>query len=307
MDQSSLAASLTPLAGGWSGQTFVGEVAGERCVVRVYAGDRTGLRGERAHEVDAALLHLVRGLVPVPQVLELRAPDVATDAPALLITSFLPGVRGDLLLPTLDDAGLATLGANMGRLAADLGGMPMLRSGTFVDADLALGDLPGPDGLPEWVAAHEVALSGFTRDELAGLRELAVDAQGTLDVHDRRCLVHGDLNPKNVLVDPGSLVITGLVDWEFAHAGHPFTDLGNLVRFERMPAYVDGLLAAYTERHGGAEHLAEATARAADLWALVDLAARHQSAPDNTVAADAHDLLRAISASRDLRALPGRA
>ena len=307
MDHSYLGASLTPLAGGWSGQTFEGEVAGERCVVRVYAGDRSGLRGDRAHEVDAALLHLVRGLLPVPEVLELRGPNAATGAPALLITSFLNGVRGDLLLPTLDDAGLATLGANMGRLAADLGGMPMLRSGAFVDADLTLSDLPGPDGLPAWVAAHEIALSAFTRDELAGLRELAVYAQDMLDIHDRRCLVHGDLNPKNVLVDPDSLTISGLVDWEFAHAGHPFTDLGNLVRFERMPAYIDGLLAAYTERHEGEDHLAEAMARAADLWALVDLAARHQSAPDNTVAADAHDLLRAISAARDLRALPGQA
>ena len=27
---------LTPLAGGWSGQTFVAEAAGERSVVRIY-------------------------------------------------------------------------------------------------------------------------------------------------------------------------------------------------------------------------------------------------------------------------------
>jgi aminoglycoside phosphotransferase (APT) family kinase protein len=122
-----------------------------------------------------------------------------------------------------------------------------------------------------------------------------------LDEEQRTCLVHSDLNPKNLLLDPESLEVTGVLDWEFAHAGHPFTDLGNLVRFERMPAYVDGLLAAYTERHGGEEHLAEATARAADLWALVDLAAR---AGDNPVADRAAALLREIARTGHLHGTP---
>ena len=62
--------ALTPLDGGWSKETFVAEVAGERSVVRIYA--RPSRRGAAAHEVDAALLRLVRGLLPVPEVLEVR-------------------------------------------------------------------------------------------------------------------------------------------------------------------------------------------------------------------------------------------
>ena len=42
--------SLTPLAGGWSGQTFLAEVAGERSVVRIYPPGQEG----RA-ETDAAV------------------------------------------------------------------------------------------------------------------------------------------------------------------------------------------------------------------------------------------------------------
>ena len=72
--------TLTPLAGGWSGETFVSQVGGERTVVRIYA--RPSHRGGRAHEVDAALLHLVRGLVPVPEVLEVRRADSSADRPA---------------------------------------------------------------------------------------------------------------------------------------------------------------------------------------------------------------------------------
>jgi len=59
-------------------------------------------------------------LVPVPEVLEVRRGSVTLDRPGLLMTSYLPGERGDLLLPTLDDTGLATLGARLGDLLADL-------------------------------------------------------------------------------------------------------------------------------------------------------------------------------------------
>ncbi|MEO9324602.1 phosphotransferase [Nocardioides sp. C4-1] len=274
-------ASMEPLPGGWSGETFVASVAGERQVVRVHAR-----RPERA-EVDAALLRLVRGLVPVPEVLEVRAP--SGDLPALLVTSYLPGVRGDLLLPDLDDARLARLGRHVGELVATLGGMPVLRPGELVGPGLRIEPFDLPDGLPGYVEAHLARLEHWAVAERDGLVDLAREAQALLDTVDRTCLVHSDLNPKNLLVDPETLAVTGLVDWEFAHAGHPFTDLGNVLRFERQPAYVEGVLSAYAERRGTPPDEALALARAADLWALVDLAARRD---ENPVAKRAHDLLR---------------
>ncbi len=293
--------ALTPLDGGWSGETFVAEVAGERSVVRIYAGPSH--RGDNAHDVDAALLRLVRGMIPVPEVLEVRRADPATDMPALLVTSFLPGVRADLLLPDLDDERLALLGARLGRILADLAGMPMLRAGPFVDGNLTIGsfalDGQSIDGLPAFLAGHEAALSHWSPVELEGLREVAVDAQALLDTVGRVCLVHSDVNPKNLLVDPETLQVTGLLDWEFAHAGHPYTDLGNLLRFDRQPAFVAAVLDAYVARHGGAPGEALDLARAADLWALVDLAARRGQ---NPVADRAHDLLLAIAESGDLHA-----
>jgi aminoglycoside phosphotransferase (APT) family kinase protein len=293
--------SLTPLDGGWSGETFVAEVAGERSVVRIYV--RPSHRGERAHEVDAALLRLVRGLVPVPEVLEVRRADPAADHPALLVTSFLPGVRADLLLPGLDEAGLATLGARLGRILADLAGMPMLRAGPFVDGDLTIGSFAAEgediDGLPAFVALHEQAFLHWSQAELTALHEVATDAQALLDTVGRLCLVHSDVNPKNLLVDPDTLEVTGLLDWEFAHAGHPYTDLGNLLRFDREPALVEAVLEAYTDRHGGTPAEALDLARAADLWALIDLAARRGQ---NPVADRAHDRLRAVTRAGDVHA-----
>ena len=284
--------SLTPLAGGWSGRTYLAEVAGERSVVRIYPPDE---RDPARAETDAAVLRLVRGLVPVPEVLEVRPARPELDQPGLLVTSFLPGVRGDELLPTLDPDGLATVGTTLGGLVADLGGMPMLRSGPFVDPELRLGDF-GVDGLPDYVEQRLPELGHLTPGEIDGLREVALDAQALLDTVPRTCLVHSDLNPKNLLLDPGTLALTGVLDWEFAHSGHPFTDLGNLLRFDRDEPFAGAVLAAYAGRRGTAPDDALALARAADLWALVDLAARRA---DNPVAARADRLLRAIARDRD--------
>ncbi len=41
-------------------------------------------------------------------------------------------------------------------------------------------------------------------------------------------LVHGDFNPTNILVESGQ--ICGILDWEYALAGTPFMDIGNLLR-----------------------------------------------------------------------------
>ena len=40
-----------------------------------------------------------------------------------------------------------------------------------------------------------------------------------------RVLVHGDYGPQNVLLDPATLEITAILDWEWAHAGDPIEDL----------------------------------------------------------------------------------
>lgn len=288
-------ADLVPLAGGWSGQTFVAESGGDRTVVRIYP---PGLRGDHAPEVDASVLSLVRGLLPVPEVLEVRRGSAADDRPGLLVTSWLEGVRGDLVLPTLDDARLARMGRAVGLVVAVLGGMPTLRTGPFLDRSLHIGDFGIADGLPGFVDAAGLR---WDADLLARLVAVATDAQALLDTVGRSCVVHSDLNPKNLLVDPDTLEITGVLDWEFAHAGHPFTDLGNTLRFDRAPAYAEAVLAAYHERHGTPPDEALPLARAADLWALVDLASR---VGQNPVADRAHEHLVAIARTGDLHALP---
>jgi aminoglycoside phosphotransferase (APT) family kinase protein len=159
--------------------------------------------------------------------------------------------------------------------------MPQVRRGVFAGGDLAI--QPFHIELPDW------------------LGQVGEDAQSLLEEERRSCLVHSDLNPKNLLFDPETLAITGVLDWEFAHAGHPFTDLGNLLRFDREPAYVDGVLGAYAELRDTPRERALELARAADLYALAELASR---AGQNPVATRAAAHLDAITLAQDVHALP---
>lgn len=293
--------SLTPLEGGWSGETFLADAGGERTVVRIYASPR---HSEHAAEIAAALLRLVRGLLPVPQVREVRRAGSAGGMPALLVTELLPGVRGDLLLPTLDEAGLRRTGTAVGEVAAKLAGMPTVRAGLFVDGDLTID--PFDADLAAWVEHNRPALAGhdWSDGDLDRLAALAERAQGALDTVGRTSLVHSDLNPKNLLFDADTLAVTGVLDWEFAHSGHPFTDLGNALRFDRRPDYVAGVLSAWESRRGTSADEALDLARAADLFALVDLAARSGA---NPVATNAAALLHAVVDSDDWHAVPAGA
>ena len=200
--------ALTPLDGGWSGETFVAEVAGERSVVRIYAG--ASHRGANAHEVDAALLRLVRGLVPVPEVLEIRRADPAAGPPPCWSRRSCPGCAATCCSRTSTSAawpcserdwagssptwpGCRCCGPGRSSTATSPSA-PSPLEGQSIDG------LPGVRGAPRGGASLH-----WSPAELEGLREVAVDAQALLDTVGRFCLVHSDVNPKNLLVDPDTL------------------------------------------------------------------------------------------------------
>jgi aminoglycoside phosphotransferase (APT) family kinase protein len=289
---------LQPLAGGMSGETWLTEYAGELAVLRIYGG-RSLRRGPRASEVDAAVLTWLDGLLPVPQVLEVRRGDPDNDLPAVLVTSYLSGVLLADLKPDLDDDGLARVGHALGTLLGRLAHVALPRPGLFHDPDLGIDPMPEVlRDLTLWTERAVPALTSWDEADLAGLRSVAAQAQTLLDESaPRSCLVHSDFNAKNVLVDPATLDVTGLLDWEFAHAGSPYSDLGNLLRFDREPAFAGAVLAAREAFVPDPRPDALDLARASDLFALVDLATRRE---ENPVAARADALLHEIARNSDI-------
>ena len=306
-DQETGYAGLEPMEGGWSGRTFLAEAGGERTVVRVYEpADHDGPTR------DAAVLALasaaLEGCAPVPSVVEVRHGDATVGAPGRLLTEHLPGTRGDLLMPGLDGPGLVAAGVALGEVVARLAGTVQLRAGRFADASLAIEawEPPWDSALLEELVDALAPHLGLTAPEVRELAALGRHADDVLAETSGACLVHGDLNPKNLLLlsqpdSPGGGVrVSGVLDWEFAHAGSPWADLGNLLRFDRAPAYVDALLGTVAERRGVDVATLVERARAADLVAVMELATRRG---DNPVADLAHRQLVAMVRRGDLHAV----
>lgn len=302
-----VASDLRPLAGGYSGETYVVGESPDAPVVRIYA------REPQRCVVDAALLRLLRGVLPVAEVVEVRPSDAGQ--PGVLVTGRLPGRRLDLVLPTATPEQRITVGRELGRVLASLSGIPQRRFGLLRGGDLEIVAFDGSGGgLVGWVESFcETGRMSTWRDaDRQALLHLAEEADGQLSgearlpeesaaAYDRVVLAHSDFNPKNVLVDPHTLAVTGLVDWEFAHAGSPYTDLGNLTRFERHPDFVEAVLESFVERAPVLAADPLRMSRYADLWALVELAGGVQSNPVRELAAE---LLRAQARAGDVLAWP---
>lgn len=201
---------LSPLPGGRSESSFLARAGDEVSVVRLCV--RPDRRGPEGYAIEVALLTLLRGIVPVPDVREVKRP--VGEMPALVVTSFLPGERLDLLLPDLSADDLARVGHGVGRILARLSGVALLRAGEFRDAELAIE--PFPPG-----------------ERTTG----------------RAVLVHGDLTAARLLVDPVSLEVTGVLDWEAAHAGAPGDDLATVLSWAPAPLAA-AAQAAYAEAWG---------------------------------------------------------
>jgi len=285
-----IAASAVPLTGGYGGETYAVSAAGEDAVLRLY------VRNPSRAAVDVSLMRLVRGLLPVPRVLDAK-PEVSNEGPPYVLTERLPGINLETYLETAGQAQRQRVGEQLGELLVRLSGMPFLTFGEFVGRELAIspfGDEGG--GLEQWFDQHVEAM-GLTRDQvdrMHGVIDRAEDLAAT--GVDRICLAHSDFNPKNLLVDPETAEITGLIDWEFAFAGSPYTDLGNLLRFCDDPVLGEAVLGVVRTGPALGDRLVE-RGRVADLWALIDLASRPAA---NPVAAAAHALITRIADTADL-------
>jgi Ser/Thr protein kinase RdoA (MazF antagonist) len=270
--------SVTPLAGGHSGETFLADLDGDEVVLRLYA------RAPQRAVVDVALLRRLRGVVPVPAVLDARVRPEG-DLPPYVLTARLPGERLDEALARVGEREAYELGRAVGGVTLRLATVRFGAPGELSGPDLAVTRMPAEvASLEHFVRDRVGAVPGWGDEDRAALLGLARGVRPLLDAVAREStLVHSDLNPKNLLVDVERAEVTGLLDWEFAYAGCRLADLGNLLRFP--PEEDDDPGHAFL---AGAVEVAEAgglpagwldTARALDLFALVELAARERANP----------------------------
>ena len=126
---------------------------------------------------------------------------------------------------------------------------------------------------------------GLDGPERAALLRLADHLAGFLPaVHGARQLVHGDFNPKNLLVRRGAgagWAVAAVLDWEFAYSSTPLADVGNMLRFsdEHPPGFGAGFVAGFRAHGGQLPARWREISRAVDLYALADLMTRPDEHP----------------------------
>jgi aminoglycoside phosphotransferase (APT) family kinase protein len=90
------------------------------------------------------------------------------------------------------------------------------------------------------------------------------------------CLAHGDLSPRNILVERAAIDrwrITGVIDWETTTTGSPLVDLGSLFRYTDRydDAWRDAFARGYREADGVLPDDWLVCARLLDATLLVDM------------------------------------
>ncbi|GMA85034.1 hypothetical protein GCM10025868_02840 [Angustibacter aerolatus] len=218
-----------PALGGFSGETFAGQWFRERAFVRLY------LRDPSRAVVDLGVRRRLTGSVPQARLLAAE-PRPVDGLPPHLVTAAVPGVRGDLLLERGPRCRRRPRSAGrLARLVTVLRETRVDGAGPFVDGALAVGEWPAPlSTLSAW-ARHlepDLAAAGLGPRSAPGLLA-ALDAASVRLQHAPSgppSLVHGDLNPKNLVVDPDTGRLRAVLDWEHAHGGRRLEDVGNLLR-----------------------------------------------------------------------------
>jgi aminoglycoside phosphotransferase (APT) family kinase protein len=265
------------LAGGFSHETCLLTLADGRVVARFGGTDP---------EVEAGVMAAARRHVPVPDVLLVMPGGDERVRPAMVI-EYVDGavLSGVLAEGDLGRVEAGELGAEVGRVVAEVAVVGFDRRGFFVDGDLTVKEEnPWSQQLVEvaeecMAAVPEGRLDGGTRRAWVELCAAHASALEGVDGHTR--LVHADINPKNILVSRvgGGWRVDALLDWEFSYSGCPYGDAANMARFgaDYPAGFLDGFRAGFAEQQPADLALVENWAyvgRVLDMFALSDLVTR---------------------------------
>jgi len=174
-------------------------------ILRLYAQSKP--------EQDAYIFNLVKDIVPVPELL--------AQGPRWAILSFLPGLLLSDCPEYVDKA--ATALAHLATIQCQEPGQLQ------TDGSITPFDFGGLSGyIAQQMDRPEVQqwLSPNTLKQLQRLQHQEINLLQELDAET--CLVHGDFNPTNILIQDGQ--VSGILDWDYCHSGTSYMDIGNLLR-----------------------------------------------------------------------------
>jgi aminoglycoside phosphotransferase (APT) family kinase protein len=218
---------------------------------------RVFLRNPALARKEYALNALVQDRVPVPRFLYLgETSDVC--AHPYIVMEWLDAQRLELVAPNLVADSLSRLARHVGETLAAIHSFTFSHCG-FFDANLQLGE-PLETGGAGLIQYANGCLARGARERLGEnlsteLRQfLGVNASLLDSWSGPACLTHADFGGSNILVGEalGEWKVRAVVDWEFAFAGTPFFDFGNLLRkpLGRLEDFGQEVAAGYTASGG---------------------------------------------------------
>ena len=267
-----MAVAQSELSGGTFSAVQQVELAdGRTVVVKTSVPDHEGHDALLTYEhdlarIEADMLATLGGVdgVPAPALLleDFTRSRVEVD---VVVSSFLEGSPWDRTEAMTPDA-VARAGREVGAVFARLHAQHAPAFG-YPAADFRLGGATWPEAFSAIFRAHVADAERFGIDvrgkELLDVLERGQDALAKVT---QPSLVHNDLWPGNVLLDPASGRVTGIVDWERALYGDPLLDFVGMNPFatgELAADHVAGYRAA-----GGALELDDAALQRLALYRL---------------------------------------
>jgi aminoglycoside phosphotransferase (APT) family kinase protein len=260
-------------------------------VLRLYIRDRA------ACQKDYDIFNLVRRRVPVPELLYIDR-DGSHYATAYAVMKWVDGTLLSDVIATGNTADITECAYAAGTTLAHIGTYNFPQSGFFgpslvIAHPFDAGNATFLSILAQFLFKGNAGsrLGVSLRDQLWSF--VTTHAHYLDSVKDARSLVHSDFKGVNILVrqEQKRWQVAAILDWEFAFAGSPLTDIANMLRYDRLlPKGFEGeFIRGYREEGGQLPPGWKRTSKLLDLLSLCDfLNAPH---PNNAIVEEVTNLI----------------
>lgn len=268
--------SFAPVGGGLSNTNYKVTLATRKqpLLLRLYQ------RGLVSAQKELAVAATVAGRVPTLRCLYFAEADPVTGHPYALL-DWIEAPDFQQLLPLVSHQQRTALGARIGSVLAAIHSFKFEIFG-FFDGQLRLNGPIDFDRRGLLAYLKQTMCEGPGGERLG--RTLAGELTAYAETHGdalsawlgRPCLVHGDFNAANILVDPEKGDIAAIIDWEYALSATPAIDFGNLLRppFDGDDAFAESVAHAYAKAGGFLPNDWQRIAQLADVFSFADVLSR---------------------------------
>jgi aminoglycoside phosphotransferase (APT) family kinase protein len=242
----------------------------ESFVLRIHVRDRAS--GER----DLNIFRLVKEQVPVPHILYTHIRN-EPEAISYTVMNWVDGILFSDVLASKDETAIAECSHEIGITLANIGIHTFPRAGFFGPDLTIIEDLENVSILSYF---EHFLFIGQTGQHLGAsltqrLWDFLIDNASYFDVlKDARSLVHSDFKGFNILVRQFDehWKVSAVLDWEFAFAGSPLIDIGNMLRYSHLhpPVFEKEFLRGYQEQGGVLPPEWKKVAKLVDLLSLCE-------------------------------------